>query len=75
MKRFLCFVAIAYCTILPSGVRAQEHYTEGNVREVSFYRTKPGQFDEYMKYLRANFLPLSASFPTCRAKERKITTS
>ncbi len=59
MKRFLCFVAIAYCTILPSGVRAQEHYTEGNVREVSFYRTKPGQFDEYMKYLRANFLPLS----------------
>lgn len=59
MKRSICFVAIACCTILSSGLRAQEHYTEGNVREVSFYRTKPGQFGEYMKYLRANFLPLS----------------
>ncbi|MEK9135565.1 MAG: hypothetical protein AAB393_00455 [Bacteroidota bacterium] len=36
---------------------AQEHWTEGPVRGVNFYRTKPGQFDEYMKYLRANFLP------------------
>jgi len=39
------------------GTFAQEHYTESNVRTVSFYRTKPGQFDNYMKYLRANFLP------------------
>lgn len=36
---------------------AQEHFTDGNVRVVSFYRTKPGQFDNYLKYLRANFLP------------------
>ncbi len=59
MKRSIFFVAIACCTMLSSGLYAQEHYTEGNVREVSFYRTKPGQFDEYMKYLRTNFLPLS----------------
>lgn len=36
---------------------AQEHYTINNVRVVSFYRTEPGQFDNYMKYLRANVLP------------------
>jgi hypothetical protein len=36
---------------------AQEHYTINNVRVVSFYRTEPGQFDNYMKYLRTNFLP------------------
>ncbi len=59
MKRFISFVAIACCVLLTPGLHAQEHYTEGSVREVSFYRTKPGQFDEYMKYLRANFLPLS----------------
>jgi hypothetical protein len=59
MKRITCLIAIACCTLLTSGLQAQEHYTEGNVREVSRYRTKPGQFDEYMKYLRANFLPLS----------------
>ena len=59
MKRSICFIAIACCVLLSSGLQAQEHYTEGNVREVSRYRTKPGQFDEYMKYLRANFLPLT----------------
>ena len=59
MKRFLGFVTIACCLVISEGLHAQEHYTEGNVREVSRYRTKPGQFDEYMKYLRTNFLPLS----------------
>ncbi|NWF88082.1 MAG: hypothetical protein HXY50_01330 [Ignavibacteriaceae bacterium] len=43
--------------LLSANLFAQEHYTEGNVRVVNFYRTKPGQFDNYMKYLRANFLP------------------
>ncbi len=36
---------------------AQEHFSINNVRVVSFYRTMPGQFDNYMKYLRANVLP------------------
>jgi hypothetical protein len=36
---------------------AQEHFTEGPVWECSSYRTKPGQFDSYMKYLRTNFIP------------------
>ena len=59
MKRFIGFIAIVCCAFLSSSGYAQEHWTEGPVRQVGLYRTKPGQFDEYMKYLRANFLPLS----------------
>ena len=36
---------------------AQEHYTEGPVWACSSFRTKPGHFDQYMEYLRQNFLP------------------
>jgi hypothetical protein len=51
------FLPLFFLVLFSAGAFAQEHYTEGNVRVVSFYRTKPGQFDNYMKYLRANFLP------------------
>lgn len=51
------FLPLLFLVLFTTGIFAQEHYTEGNVRTVSFYRTKPGQFDNYMKYLRANFLP------------------
>ena len=57
MKRITMFAFIAICALTASPSFAQDNYTEGNVRVVSFYRTKQGQFDEYMKYLRANFLP------------------
>ncbi len=39
---------------------AQEHYTEGPVWVISFYRTKQDQFDNYMKYLRSNYLLTTA---------------
>jgi len=59
MKTFKVFVLPVFFLVLFSAdLFAQENYTEGNVRIVSFYRTKPGQFDNYMKYLRANFLPV-----------------
>lgn len=59
MKSFKMLVLPMFLLVLFSaGAFAQEHYTEGNVRTVSFYRTKPGQFDNYMKYLRTNFLPV-----------------
>lgn len=51
------FVPVIYLVLFTFNSFAQENYTEGNVRVVNFYRTKPGQFDNYMKYLRANFLP------------------
>ena len=58
MKSFKVFVHPVFVLVLFSaGSFAQEHYTEGSVRAVSFYRTNPGQFDTYMKYLRTNFLP------------------
>lgn len=58
MKSFkLFFLSVFFLVLFMFSSFAQENYTEGNVRTVSFYRTKSGQFDNYMKYLRANFLP------------------
>lgn len=55
MKR-LCLVAVLLCFAVP-GALAQEHYTEGPVWACAALRTKPGHFDDYMKYLRQNFVP------------------
>ena len=46
---------------------AQENYTEGPVWVINYYRTKPGKFDDYMKFLRANFAKSVA-----RQKEARI---
>ena len=54
MKR-ITFIAVL--ALMATVAFAQDNYTEGNVRVVSFYRMKQGQADEYMKYLRANFVP------------------
>lgn len=50
--------AFVSCLTAPVAM-AQEHYTEGPVWECSSYRIKQGHFDDYMKYLRQNFLPQS----------------
>src|SRR2546425_12999691 len=57
MKR-LCLAAVVSCLAAPAAL-AQEHFTEGAVWECNSYRTKQGHFDDYMKYLRQNFLPPS----------------
>ncbi|HEV8658095.1 MAG TPA: hypothetical protein VGS96_05665 [Thermoanaerobaculia bacterium] len=49
----MCLFALAGAAV------AQEHFTEGPVWVISFYRTRPGQFDNYMKYLRSNYLVTS----------------
>ena len=54
MKR-VCLAA-AVCLLAP-GTLAQEHFTEGPVWVCGAYRTKEGHFDDYMKYLRENFVP------------------
>jgi hypothetical protein len=47
-------------SLLLEGVAvAQEHWTEGPVWNIEFYRTTPGHFDDYLKYLRQNFMPQS----------------
>ena len=57
MKR-LYLAAVVSC-LAPSVALAQEHFTEGPVWTCSSYRTKQGHFDDYMKYLRENFIPQS----------------
>jgi len=36
---------------------AQEHFTEGPVWEMAYYRVKPDRFDAYMKWIRQSYLP------------------
>jgi len=36
---------------------AQEHWSEGPVWQCDAYRTAPGQFDNYLKYIRATVEP------------------
>ena len=53
MKKFIVTVAVV-CLASAGIAVAQEHWTEGPVWAVSFYRTTPGHFDDYMKYLRTH---------------------
>jgi hypothetical protein len=55
MKR-LCLAAVLSFLFAPAAM-AQEHFTEGPVWGCGSYRTKQGHFDDYMEYLRENFLP------------------
>jgi hypothetical protein len=48
--------AVLACASVPAV--AQEHWTEGPVWECSSYRTNPGMFDTYMKYIRAHAIPV-----------------
>ena len=50
MKRIgLAAVALALASL---NAAAQEHWTEGPVWQCDAYRTSPGQFDAYLKYIR-----------------------
>jgi hypothetical protein len=51
-------VLAGLCLLIGIGnVVAQEHWSEGPVWACSAYRTKPGKSDDYLKYLRENFVP------------------
>ena len=39
---------------------AQEHWTEGPVWQCDAYRTNPGMFDAYLKYIRTHVEPMDA---------------
>jgi hypothetical protein len=54
MKR-LAVVSLLSCLAVPAV--AQEHYTEGPMWACSAVRTKQGHFEDYMKYLRQNYVP------------------
>jgi hypothetical protein len=58
MKR-IGLVAAALAFVSVSAV-AQEHWTEGPVWACSAYRTNPGMFDTYIKWIRAHSEPINA---------------
>ena len=60
MKRLasLALALVSCLAVVPA--MAQEHWTDGPVWEVSFYQTKPGKFDDYVKWLRGNYLSFVA---------------
>lgn len=56
--RFRAISAVLGLSLLFGGVAvAQDHWTEGPVWNIEFYRTTPGHFDDYLKYIRQNVLP------------------
>ena len=59
MKKVVLIAALV-CLLGAGVVVGQEHWTEGPVWAVSFYRTTPGHFDDYMKYLRTHYIVTTA---------------
>lgn len=61
MKKLILLIVVLCCSLgFVQQAQAQDNYTEGPVWVINYYRTKPGKFDEYMKFLRANFAKVSA---------------
>jgi hypothetical protein len=61
MKKLTLFAILICCSLgFVQQARAQENYTEGPVWVINYYRTKPGKFDDYLKFLRANFAKSAA---------------
>jgi hypothetical protein len=55
------FGLLAACALLtPALSQAQEHWNEGPVWACSSYRTAPGMFDTYIKWIRAHSEPQNA---------------
>jgi len=61
MRKAMLVVAVLACA-LSGEARAQEHYTEGPVWEVSTYRFKDDKSDAYLKWLRQSWLPRMAEY-------------
>ena len=47
-KVSLLTLLFCFCMLSTTQVQAQEHWTEGPVWVVNYYRTKPGKFDDYL---------------------------
>ena len=60
MKRLTLIALSLGAFLLALPARAQEHYTEGPVWAVTYLRTKPGKFDDYLKYLRGSYSATSS---------------
>ncbi len=56
MKKLTLLAILSCCSLgFVQQAQAQENYTEGPVWVINYYRTKPGKFEDYLKYLRGNY--------------------
>ena len=64
MKKPILLLLAAILTVSASVTRAQEDhaYTQGPVVIVSFVRTEPGMFDEYVRYLDVTYKRLMEEY-------------
>ena len=64
MKKPILLLLAAILTVSASVTRAQEDhaYTQGPVVIVSFVRTEPGMFDEYLRYLDVTYKRLMEEY-------------
>ena len=64
MRKPILLLLAAILTISTSVTRAQEDhaYTQGPVVIVSFVRTEPGMFDEYLRYLDVTYKRLMEEY-------------
>jgi L-rhamnose mutarotase len=64
VKKPILLLLAAILTISASVTRAQEDhaYTQGPVVIVSFIRTEPGMFEEYMRYLASTYKHLMSEY-------------
>ena len=60
MKTKVLGLLAAGMLLASTGAVAQEHWIEGPVWECSSYRTAPGMFDTYIKWIRAHSEPINA---------------
>jgi hypothetical protein len=58
MKMKRIGLAAAVLAFASATAVAQEHWSEGPVWECSSYRSNPGMFDTYMKYIRTHAIPV-----------------
>lgn len=59
MKKFVIGLVAAGLVCVSAVSAAQEHWTEGPVWECSAYRTLPGMFNTYMKWIRSHSEPVN----------------
>ena len=60
MRKSLLILIVLCAAAFAGTAFAQEHWTEGPVWSCSGYRTVPGKADDYLKYLRENFVATTA---------------
>lgn len=60
MKSKIIGLAAASLLWTSGAAVAQEHWTEGPVWECGAYQTSPGQYDNYLNWIRAHSEPINA---------------